>query len=65
MTPEPGKKGGGLGAMLGASKASEDEAAPSYDDGKKAAAQAAMDAFNSGDVDALESALTDFVNLCM
>lgn len=56
----------GLGGMLGASKEAEsDEDGDDYAEGKTAAAQAAMDAFKSGDVAALESALTDFVSLCM
>lgn len=63
MTPESKPKAG-LGGLL--SKETEPaEDGDDYSEGKTAAAQAAMDAFKSGDVAALESALSDFVSLCM
>lgn len=55
----------GLGALVDKSAKDEDDEAPDYEAGKTAAAQAAIDAFKSGDAEALASALSDFVNLCM
>lgn len=54
----------GLAGLLSSEEAEGPEEGDDYAEGKTAAAQAAMDAFKSGDVSALESALTDFVALC-
>lgn len=57
---------GGKPKGMGAGKP-DDEAAesdPGMGDVKRAAAEDAMAAFKSGDVDALSTALTDFVQAC-
>ena len=58
-------KGGGLGDLLGGSKPEKsDEAAPDIKGGKRDAAKRAMAAAKADDIDAFETALTEFVELC-
>jgi len=58
-----GGKPKGMGADKGEPDGDED-AAPGMGDVKRTAAEDAMSAFKSGDVDALSTALSDFVQVC-
>jgi len=57
---------GGKPKGMGADKEpdGDEDAAPAMDDVKRTAAEDAMSAFKSGDVDALSMALSDFVQAC-
>lgn len=59
-----GGKPKGLPADPKEPDADDEEAAPASGDLKRTAAEDAMSAFKSGDVDALSMALSDFVRAC-